>query len=142
MRLEVQSPLHPDLGNMNVVWTDMNEALRLPSWHFSFEGCTAGGSGRSNHEKEVWEHLWSAHRRELIQFVNQYQLQEPFTGFDSMQEETAFALYTEALCECERRSVPKLDIATDCRALNHVGEVIREDNISTLICFISNCKHI
>ena len=48
----------------------------------------------------------------------------------------------KALCECERRSVPKLGIATDRRALNHVGEVFREDNISTLICFICNCKHI
>ena len=59
-----------------------------------------------------------------------------------MQEETAFALYTEALCECDRQSVPKLGIATDRRALNYVGEVFRVGYISTLICFICNCNHI
>ena len=45
----------------------------------------------------------------------------------------------EALAEKERQTVPLLGVATDRRALTHLGEVFYEDNVVTLICFVCGC---
>ena len=59
--------------------------------------------------------------------------------------ETAFALTLAAMTQKERGSawgVPRLGISTDRRALCHLGETFKEDNIKCLLCFICGCKYI
>ena len=53
-----------------------------------------------------------------------------------------FTLYNQALLESERQSIPLLGIATNRRTLAHLGEVFREENITTLMCFVCGCKHL
>ena len=57
-------------------------------------------------------------------------------------EDVAFALYNQALAEKERQTVPLVGVATDRRALAHLGEVFYEDNVTALICFVCGCKHL
>ena len=55
-------------------------------------------------------------------------------------KELAFALYNAAIGEKERDLIPRVGLATDRRALGHVGEVFHEENASVLMCFICSCK--
>ena len=57
-----------------------------------------------------------------------------------ISEEVAFTLYNEGLAEQERQCCPKLGIATDRRALLHLGETFKEDNVTTLMCYVCGCK--
>ena len=85
-------------------------------------------------------HIWhtAAHKKLLIQIMKKHKIDEPFCSSD----ETAFTLYNQALAEMERCSCPRLGIATDRRAMLHLGEVFTESNISSVMCFICGCKHI
>ncbi len=53
-----------------------------------------------------------------------------------------FTLYAGALAEKERECVPVLGASTDRRALIQVGEVLREEHIGVLLCFVCACKHV
>ena len=41
-----------------------------------------------------------------------------------------------------RETMPRVGLATDLRTLRHLGEMFREDNCKTLMCFICSCKHL
>ena len=115
----------------------------LPLWHCAFQGCTVTSSslhGNTNHEEGLWHHLWKSgtHKQALLKLINKYRLQDSFLDL----EETAFTLFNQALAESQRQSCPLLGIATDRRSLLHLGEVFREDNVTTLMCFLCGCKHI
>ena len=145
LRPDVLLPLHPDLGGAGVVWKNLNTAIKLALWHCCFADCLAVDPGHGNHESGLWNHLWNAHSKEFTRIIKRFRLEEPFQDLPAASQtlqETAFTLYSAALCEVERQSVPLLGIAFDRRALSHLGEVFKEDNISVLMCFICSCKHI
>ena len=78
------------------------------------------------------------HQKTLRELITDHSLHEPFLSL----EEVAFTLYNEALAEMEREACPKLGLATERRALLHLGEVFKEDNVATLMCFICSCKYV
>ena len=124
LRDDVLLPLHPEHGAAGQVWTKVDQAVVLPSWHCAFDKCTAASTGwteGSSHERGLWNHVWSAHGKCLADLMTKYDLCNPCeTG--AISEEVAFTLYNEALPEQERHSCPRLGIATDRRALIHLGE--------------------
>ena len=141
LRRDALLPMHPDLGEAGVAWTRVDEAVVLPAWHCAFQGCTACSAGweeRSSHEAGLWNHLWNAHRTDLEGVTRKYKLLEHVLA----GEEVALTLYTEALAEVEREGCPRVGVATDRRAMLHLGETFKDDNVSTLMCFICGCKHI
>lgn len=143
LRSDVLLPLHPQLKHMGQVWKNVDTAVVLPAWHCAFHGCTSTSEkweARNNHQSDLWNHIWNpkTHRKELVEIINKFRLTDNFLDLG----EVAFTLYNQALLECERDSCPSVGIATDRRVLCHLGEVFYEDNISTLICFICNCKHV
>ena len=138
-------PMNPGTNHPPKVWNDVDEAVVLPAWHCGFHGCgVTSSSCRSksmqNHERGVWHHIWhtDAHRRVLNEFLAKYELTEDFCT----AEETAFTLVNQAYMERERKSCPRVGIATDQRCLSHLGEVFFEENVEVLMCFICSCKHI
>ena len=142
LRDDVLLPLHPDQGVAGQVWTDVDKAVVLPSWHCAFGKCTAASKGwseGSSHEAGLWDHVWTAHRDILTSIMRKYDLRSPFEG-DPISEEVAFALYNEGLAEQERQCCPRLGIATDRRALLHLGETFKEENVTTLMCYVCGCK--
>ena len=84
--------------------------------------------------------MWKdgSHKETFTQLINRFKLND----LTKDSSEAAFTLYAAALQENERRSCPRLGIATERRTLQHVGEVFYEDNVLTLICFMCNCKHL
>ena len=142
LRDDVLLPLHPDQGTTGQVWTDVDKALVLPSWHCAFCKCTAvskGWSEGSSHETGLWGHVWTVHQETLTAIMRKYDLRSPFEE-DRISEEVAFTLYNEALAEQERQSCPRLGMATDRRALLHLGETFKEQNVTTLMCYVCGCK--
>ena len=142
LRADVLLPLHPEHGAAGHVWTDVDQAVVLPSWHCAFGKCTvvsAGWTDGSSHEGGLWNHVWTAHRNILISIMKKFHLRSPFE-VGPVSEEVAFTLYNEALAEQERQCCPRLGIATDRRALLHLGETFKEDNIKTLMCYVCSCK--
>ena len=142
LRENVLLPLHPDLCEMGVPFTKVDTAVVLPAWHCAFQGCTACSQRSSNDKSEagLWNHIWqyATHQHLLTDLITRHCLREPMLK----DEEIAFTLYGQALNEKERKSCPLVGAATDRRALQHLGEVFYEDNVSTLMCFICGCKHI
>ena len=141
LRDEVCLPLHPDFGESGTIYKRVDTAIVLPSWHCAFDGCAAASSGQTgdtNHEAGLWHHIWTggSHKKTLQQLLTKHSLNESHMR----GEETAFTLYNQALAEKERQSCPLVGVATDRRALLHVGEVFKEDNVTTLMCFICGCK--
>ena len=53
-----------------------------------------------------------------------------------------FTLYAAAIAEKERGCMPRVGTSIDRRTLHYVGEVLREDTTSVLMCFICSTKHI
>ena len=142
LRDDVLLPLHPEQGITGQVWMDVDEAVVLPSWHCAFCKCAAvskGWSEEPSHEAGLWNHVWTAHRDILTSIMRKYDLRSPFEK-DPISEDVAFTLYNEGLAEQERQSCPRLGIATDRRALLHLGETFKEENISTLMCYVCSCK--
>ena len=142
LRDDVLLPLHPEHGAAGQVWTDVDQAVVLPSWHCAFGNCTAASSGwseGSSHEGGLWNHIWTAHRQILASIMSKYDLRSP-CEVGPISEEVAFALYNEALAEQERQCCPRLGIATDRRALLHLGETFKEENVTTLMCYVCSCK--
>ena len=134
-------PLHPEIGHLGTVWTRVQDAIVLPAWHCTFQGCTATSAGwsvGSSHEGGLWDHIWGAHKEVMTRIIRKHKLNEPFLEIP----EIAFTLYNQALAEKESYSCPRLGIATDRRAMLHLGEVFRESSIATIMCFICGCKHI
>ena len=143
LRHDVLLPMHPDLGTLGVVWTQLDEAVVLPSWHCAFRDCTAASPAwckHNTHESGLWDHIWrfGGHKIALMSIIKKWSLHEQFLAM----EEVAFTLYNEALAEMERENCPRLGLATDRRALLHLGEIFTEDNVSSLMCFVCGCKHI
>ena len=145
LRDEVLLPLEPRSGNTSEVWTAVDQALVLPSWHCAFRGCphtSTNWNSSSTSEAGLWDHVWSVHKASFWEKISKR------SGFNLQEEshlrleEIAFTLYNAALAEKERQCCPLLGVATDRRALLHLGEVFTEDNVSTLMCFICGCKHI
>ena len=142
LRDEVLLPLHPEPDSAQHVWTDVDKAVVLPSWHCAFCRCTAVSAGWSegaSHERDLWTHVWTAHRQTLVSMMRKFDLRNP-AEISPESEEVAFTLYNEALAEKERQSCPKLGIATDRRALLHLGETFKEDSVKTLMCYVCSCK--
>ena len=80
----------------------------------------------------------SAHNK-VLQAIAQKYLLVPILG---SKDEVFFALMMAAMVQKERRFVPLLGHSTDRRTLQHIGEVFREDNVHTLMCFICGGKHV
>ena len=78
------------------------------------------------------------HRAEFDRIVRKCKLREHVLA----EEEVAFTLYNEALAEVEREGCPRVGVATDRRAMLHLGETFADDNVATIMCFICGCKHI
>ena len=53
-----------------------------------------------------------------------------------------FTLYAAAVAEKKRESMPQVGINRDRRSLQHVGEVLHEEAIGVLMCFVCACKHL
>ena len=127
------------------VWNDVDEAVVLPAWHCGFRGCKATSASSpsktmNNHEFGLWHHIWhtTAHKQVLEDILAKYTLKEDFCN----AEETAFTLVNQAYMKKERKSCPRVGIATDRRSLSHLGEVFFEENVQVLMCFICGCKHV
>ena len=75
----------------------------------------------------------------MISIMKKFHLRSPFE-VGPVSEEVAFTLYNEALAEQERQCCPRLGIATDRRALLHLGETFKEDNIKTLMINNPPCQ--
>eukprot|EP00973_Karenia_brevis_P090892 12404871-Karenia_brevis.AAC.1 len=106
---------------MGVVWKDVDKPVALPAWHCAFQGCYACSEKwqeRNNHQHDLWQHVWSAHQKDLRQIIVQFSVLDDFLDL----KEVAFTLYSQALLESERESCPLLGAATDRRALSHLGE--------------------
>ena len=139
LRDDVLLPLRPN--DKESVWTDVNTALVLPSWHCAFRGCASCSAGwvkGDSHEKGLWTHLWESHKEAFVRIIDVHDL---LSGM-STHEEVALALYNAGLAEKERGGCPKVGVATDRRALLHLGETFYEENVATLMCFICGCKHV
>ena len=137
LRSDLLLPLHPELAEMGQIWKDVDTPVALPAWHCAFQGCTASScqwKTRNNHQADLWQHVWSAktHRKQIEKIIHEFRLTDNFLDLS----EVAFTLYNQALLERERDSCPAVGLATDRRALSHLGEVFYEENVSSLICFI------
>ena len=133
LRDDALLPLHPEQGAAGQVWTDVDKAVVLPSWHCAFGKCTAASKGwseGSSHEAGLWDHVWTAHRNILMSIMMKCDLRSPFEG----------SLISEALAEQERQSCPRLGVAADRRALLHLGETFEEENARTLMRYACSCK--
>ena len=93
-----------------------------------------------HHEAAWWKHIWSDNPKHRLALVRAADRNFPYRK--SEQKETCFALIIDAMLERERKFIPRVGLAVDRRTLQHVGEVFKEDNIKTLMCFICGWKHI
>ena len=57
-----------------------------------------------------------------------------------MSEEFALTLYSEALAEQERQLCPRRGVATDRRALLHLGATFKGENVKTLMLCACSSK--
>ena len=106
-----------------------------------FKGCSAvdvDPNATVSHERSLWQHVCSTadHRRFLSKVIADFNLQENYMDL----QETACTLLGQAIAEQERRSCPARGMATDRRALAHVGEVFQDGKIQTLVFFICSSK--
>ena len=143
LRDDVTLPLKPN-GCQEVIM-DLQSGEKVFSWHCAFKGCTSCSSECSvsqNHEKGVWDHIWLTrdieHRFALQDIAFEYRLSEAPLDVQMV----CFTLYSNALVEKERDCIPLIGLSKDRRCLQHLGEVLEEDHVSVLICFICACKHI
>merc|ERR1712023_536440 len=49
---------------------------------------------------------------------------------------------SEAVAVKERANIPRVGVSLDRRALQNVGEVLKPQRVSVLMCFVCGCKHI
>ena len=162
IRPEPLLPLDPFTGNAPC--TDVDTPILWPSWHCPFQKCTACGLVRymkasrkakeprcrilqpSNHIREAWSHIWGegiaigAHRIQLGSIVDR-EFPELMRKRDE-REEMALTLLEEALAEKCRSTIELVGHARDRRCLNHIQEILQEENCKTLMCFICNSKHV
>ena len=141
LRDDVTLPLKPK--SQLEVFSDVDSGVRLPTWHCAFQGCSSCSANtvtQQNHERGVWSHIWRTkqHYEDLTRVLQKYKLSDSGVS----QQMISFTLYSAALAEKERLCVPLVGASIDRRSLLHVGEVLNDDAIHVLICFICGCKHI
>jgi len=141
LRDDVTLPLKP--GSSIEVFTDVDSGVQLPSWHCAFQNCTVTSLDLPHghgHEDGIWRHICedSNHHKDLKRIA----AQECLLTQHKNHEYVLFTLYAAAVAEKARSTMPVLGMSTDRRTLQHVGEVLREDSVSVLMCFICACKHI
>ena len=120
MRSDVLLGLHPELGDLGVVWKQVDKAIALPAWHCAFSNCSvtsASWESKESNEGGLWQHIWEKHKPELQKVISECKLQEKYLE----EKEVMFTLYNQALLEIERQSVALLGVATDRRTLGHLG---------------------
>ena len=145
-RGDLTLPLDPMHEEGNKVWSEVDHAVKLPTWHCRFRDCKSnsdnqGCSSHVNHELGVWMHLWNTkeHTQVLRELINKYSLTD---GGAVALAESAFALVTSAALLRERQNCPLVGIATDRRSHAHLKEVFYEENVTVTMCFVCGCKHI
>lgn len=146
LRDDVWLPLKPRSNDV-VTSKDVQSGIIFPPWHCTFQNCDVVAQNLSklvSHEAEVWSHIWGtdaqsgAHRAALKGIIGKHRLRRT----NQEEREIAFTLYSKALQTKERAGVPAVGLATDRRAMLHLGEVFYEENIQAVMCFICGCKHI
>ena len=151
LRDEVLLPLDVSDLTSTAVFTKVEEAVVLPPWHCPFRACCAAETdvnGDNKHENRLWRHVWQETRSKpshaflLRQIIFKYDLQKTFIAEHRHLEELAFTLLGGALLAKERELCPRLGLATDRRTLAHIGEIFREEEVKTLICYVCACKYI
>ena len=146
LRDDVLLPLDPHLRDDSTCFSAVDTGIFLPLWHCPFKGCAACSKSYekiASHEKSWWRHVWSTtgHQGTVLAVIKA-------AGIHATPQElpeVGFALIVGALAESQRRNpfgVPRVGTSTDRRSLCHLGEVFKEDNVKTLMCFICGCKHI
>ena len=143
LRDNLTLPLHPEVSQNAVVFTQLSLPVQLPLWHCPFRDCEACAPAAvisDNYEMAWWDHVWShpAHGALLREFVIKKKLSP--SGGDL--REAGFALLIAAMILKEQDFIPLVGHATDRRSLRHLGEVFQEESIKTLMCFICGGKHI
>jgi hypothetical protein len=63
LREELTLPLDPSLEKQSEIWSRVDEAVVLPTWHCGFRSCsvnscTCASKESLNHEKGIWQHIW------------------------------------------------------------------------------------
>ena len=148
LRDEVLLPLDPSDATGTLVFSDVEEAVVLPPWHCSFAGCSATErqlKAGDKHEYNLWRHVWqetasnASHAPLLKKIISKYGLTRTVHPEARHLEEIAFTLLSGALLAKERELCPNVGLATDRRALGHVGEIFREDSVKTLMCYVCAC---
>ena len=151
LRDEVLLPLASSDTSGTVVFTDVEKAVVLPPWHCPFHNCCVAETqlnASDKHEYKLWRHVWHdtapnvSHAPLLRQIIVKYNLRQTVFPESRHLEEVAFALLSRAMLAKERELCPRLGLATDRRTLAHVGEVFREEEVKTLMCYVCACKHI
>jgi len=145
LRADLTLPLDPTDEDGNKVWKDVDEAVKLPTWHCRFRDCKSNSDNQgckthANHELGVWQHHWNTtgHSRVLRDLITKHGL----TDGGCLLNETALALLNAAELDRERKNCPLVGIATDRRSHAYLKEVFYEDNVAVLMCFVCGCKHI
>jgi hypothetical protein len=128
LREEVLLPLDPEDAEKKAPFLDVQRGVVLPPWHCPFQGCSVAEKDPGacdKHESNLWQHIWAkkygsnAHSASICRIVCKHGLKD---GTANLQE-LAFTVFSMAMLEKERGGCPKLGLATDRRALGHVGEV-------------------
>ena len=154
LRDNVLLPLDHGDQDGESVFTNLASGVKLPSWHCPFHMQRAGSRhvpcqaramdhGRqahtaSSHQKELWAHVRCMHGDVLRSIAGRWKL----AGQQLDVEEVHLTLFHAALAEMERQTVPRLGLALERRVLHHVGEVLRDDNVQVLMCFMCACKEL
>ena len=143
LRSNLLLPLSPELDSAGAVYTDVDTPVRLPRWHCPFQscnGCDDNSCSKINSECGWWQHIWldNAHRKVLEGIISTHGL--PIHNCSI--RETAFSILMSAMTAKERQTIPLVGAAVDRRVLVHLGEILQDDRIQTLMCFVCGCKHV
>ena len=143
LRHQLTLPVDPRSSEADQVWNDVKKGVSLPRWHCCFSKCRECGIAseeNSCYEHKWWSHIWQTpqHKRTLESLINKHKLLQS----SEKPKDVAFTLLLQAIAEQERQTVPLVGLATDRRTLNHIGEVLKDDRIKTIMCFICSCKHV
>ena len=99
VRGDANLPLCPEGGQMEVPFTQLDMAYKLPIWHCVFKDCTACADNVStdkSSEGELWNHINTTHAPTLVEIMSKHQLIDHIDQ-ECNQTEWMFALLIEAL---------------------------------------------